>query len=405
MLNFFKKFNFKIIIFFFIIFFSFYRSPYIFLNGRFFAEESIHFAYAWKNGFLNGLFFIEAYAGYFNFIANILASFASLIKIEQAAFVNIYGSFFTIILLPYLILFRDSILFFNDKKKVLGSLLLFCSPPFTPEIWINSVNLQIYLCLIVIVILFMKNLNKKQKILNHSIILISGLSGIYSCILLPLFSLKYLKKKNFYNLFNLIIISFTTLIQFLLIIFFKTQNTLHDSVLKFNLDFSGIHLFFYNNILKPFFNRQIIYLIWEKFSIVFPLINYFIFIMICILILFVILIKKYQNILEWLREDNVSIFLIYIFFTVSIIITFGSLGNYYGGRYSVITGVTLILLTFHVYSKVEQKFFKGTLLVLIISALTSGFYQFRPSSNDFKYQYINILDCNNCPVWKEEVNN
>ena len=170
MLNSIKGSNFKIVLFFTIIFLSFYRSPYIFTNGRFFAEEGLHFANAWKNGFFSGLIFIEASAGYFNLIANILASIATLIKLENAPFVNIYGSFIVILLLPFLVLFRGSILFSNDHKKVIGAIILFCSPPFVPEIWLNSINLQVYLCLITIVVLFMDNLSSKQKIFNHFII-------------------------------------------------------------------------------------------------------------------------------------------------------------------------------------------------------------------------------------------
>ena len=40
-----------------IIFLSFYRSPYILFDGRFFAEEGKYFAYAWKNGFLVDYFY------------------------------------------------------------------------------------------------------------------------------------------------------------------------------------------------------------------------------------------------------------------------------------------------------------------------------------------------------------
>ena len=49
MLNYNKEQLFKVSLFLIIIFFSFYRSPYIFINGRFFAEEGLHFVYVWKN--------------------------------------------------------------------------------------------------------------------------------------------------------------------------------------------------------------------------------------------------------------------------------------------------------------------------------------------------------------------
>ena len=145
MFNFYKKFDVKIFLFLSIILFSFYRSPYIFFNGRFFAEEAKHFAYSWKNGFLSGLFFVEESAGYFNLIANILSSLASIIQLEYAPFVTVYGSFFIILILPYLVFFRNSTLFANNYNKITGGVILFCSPPFVPEIWLNAINLQVYL--------------------------------------------------------------------------------------------------------------------------------------------------------------------------------------------------------------------------------------------------------------------
>ena len=43
-----------------IILISFYRSPYIFLNGRFGGEEgSKYFVYVWENGFFKGLFYLK----------------------------------------------------------------------------------------------------------------------------------------------------------------------------------------------------------------------------------------------------------------------------------------------------------------------------------------------------------
>ena len=77
----------------------------------------------------------------------------------------------------------------------MGSLILFLSPPFIAEIWLNTLNSQIYLCLISILILFMINLSNFQKKFNNFLIFISGLSGIYTCALLPFFIHKYIKDK------------------------------------------------------------------------------------------------------------------------------------------------------------------------------------------------------------------
>ena len=72
-----KKNNiFKLFLFFLILFLIFYRSPYIFIHGRFVAEEgSVYFANAFKNNFINTIFFIDYLSGYLNFWANLSSFF------------------------------------------------------------------------------------------------------------------------------------------------------------------------------------------------------------------------------------------------------------------------------------------------------------------------------------------
>ena len=97
---------------------SFWRSPFIFLNGRFVGEEAQrHLLFALDNSFLANLFYYDSYAGYFNLLPNLLSEIATKIPLELAPYVTVYGSFFFIILLPYLCLFRDSELLDNNYKK------------------------------------------------------------------------------------------------------------------------------------------------------------------------------------------------------------------------------------------------------------------------------------------------
>ena len=211
-----KKFFFYFILL--IILVSFYRSPYIFFNGRFFAEEGyVHFQNAFQNGFFKNLYFIELEAGYINLIANILSSIAVKFPLKYAPYATVYGSFIFILLPVYLVLFRDSKLFDKKIKKILGSLIFFISTPLVPEIWLNSINLQIYLCLSSIIIIFMIESNIYQKVLNNIIIFVGSFSGIYTCSLLPIFFLKFLKEKNNYNLTNLIILIIANITQLVLL--------------------------------------------------------------------------------------------------------------------------------------------------------------------------------------------
>ena len=91
--------NLKIIILSLILVISFWRSPYIFLNGRFIDEEARkHLIYALQNPFLTNLFYYDSLAGYLNLLPNILLWAATKVRIEFAPLITVYGSFFFIIL-------------------------------------------------------------------------------------------------------------------------------------------------------------------------------------------------------------------------------------------------------------------------------------------------------------------
>ena len=93
----------------------------------------------------------------------------------------------------------------------------------------------------------------------------------------------------------------------------------------------------------------------------------------------------------------------YIFFSISSLVLVGAAGDYVGGRYAVIPGVSLLLIIFHCISLVSLNLVKNTLKVLVISSLIFGIYEFRPPIKNVKHQYIKLLDCINCPEWKSEV--
>ena len=241
----------KYLLLFLLILLSFHRSPFIFLNGRFLAEEATqHFIFALQNNFFQNLIYYDELAGYFNLIPNLFTWISTNLKIQYAPLATVYGSFIFIILLPYLCLFRESNFLNSEIKKILASLILFFSPPFVPEIWLNTINSQVYLCLIAILILFMINLTQKQKIINHILIFFGGLSGIYTCALLPFFFIKYFFDKIKYNFINFVILLFTNTIQIILILRSKINDTLFYSDYDFRFDLDLLVNIFYNFIAK-----------------------------------------------------------------------------------------------------------------------------------------------------------
>ena len=396
----------EITFFFLLILISFYRSPYIFFNGRFIGEEANHhFLFALNNNFFTNLIYYIEFAGYYNFIPNFFTWFATLVPLENAPLVTVYGSFFIILLLPYLILFRENLLFKNKKQKIMGSLLLFLTPPFIAEIWLNSLNSQIYLCISSILVLFMINLNSIQKKINNLIILISGFSGIYSCSLLPFFAHKYYKNRDSYNLINLFSLIIANAVQLYLILYSKISNKLHSSVLTDDYSLDLLSNFIYNIFAKSFLGRDLTHLIWNKISIFSD--NYYYYIFFVLIFITVIILLNKNKIFIFLKKNYVTNYLIVIFFLISIIILVGSLHNQIGGRYSVIPGVVLILLVFNFYNEIRNKIFSYICLLLLSTSLITGIYEFRPkykiNLKNPDLNYLKYLDCLNCPDWKSEL--
>ena len=401
MVNFFNKNFFFVFFFALIILISFHRSPYIFLNSRFFAEEGyVHFQNAFQNSFFKNLFFIELEAGYINFIANILSSFAAKIPLIYAPYVTVYGSFFIILLPVYFILFRQSVLFDQNTKKILGSLIFFISTPLVPEIWLNSINLQVYLCLSSIIIIFMIDLNIYQKIINNITIFIGSFSGIYTCSLLPIFFIKFLKEKNKYNFNNLVILIIGNIIQISLIINSQINSFLTSTVLRVDLTINSLFLFIYNILIRPFTGRELALYVWNS-----KLLEYKIFFIILLFILLFFLIyfmkRNFINLYKIIKKDSIFLKLITIFFIICLIISVGSLGSYFGGRYAAIPGIVVLLMILHLSFIVSRKI-KLLLMTILFFALFNGINEFRPYDKSSEFG-LKMLDCIGCPNWKNEI--
>ena len=313
-LDFFSK-KIKHITFVLLILISFYRSPYILFNGRFIGEEATHhYLYAVNNSFYENLLYFDIRAGYYNFIPNIFTWLATLFPIERAPLITVYGSLFIIILLPYLTLFRDSKLFNTTKKKILGSLVFLISPPFVVELWLNTLNSQIYLCLITILILFMTNLSETQKKINNFIVLVSSFSGIYSCAIIPLFIHKYFKDRSHYNLINVVTMFIANLVQLTLIFYSKLSMKLHESVLSNDFNVDIIPNFIYNIIFKSFLGRDLTHLVWINFN--FFGINYLSYSFVLLIIAFFFIVLKFKNILNFIKINYVIVYLLSIFIII-----------------------------------------------------------------------------------------
>lgn len=394
------KLNNKIILIFLLIIISFFRSPYIFLEGRFMAEDGeLFFKSAFENNLLEHLFYYAPNSGYYNFIANILTEISTYFSLNYAPLIVAYGSLFIILLPIILILFKDSHLFKNDYQKIIASVIFFIATPNSPEVWANSINSQIYLFFSSFIILYFKDENNLVNIKEKFLLLIAGLSGIYSCILAPVFFAKFyiLRKKNY--LYNSIILLFCTVIQLSLIFYSKLNNLLHTSQIEFiEKPIFYVTNFAYSFFIKPIFGRDFLYFINENLYSNFLQKN-FLFFLSALCIIFLLFFIKF-NFISYIKKDKLFQSIIIIYFLVFVVILIGSDNFPPNGRYVVIPGILFLLIIFYLSMYFHNRNVRYFFSILIFLSIISGIYEFRPTS-----KYIKYLDCISCPDWKDEIIN
>ncbi len=393
--------KFKLLFIIFTIFLHYLKTPYLFQYGRFMQNDAIHYANALNSNWHEIIFLVYWPAGYLNFFANLASFFNSrLINIEFAALFNIYFCYSVIFIIHYIIIFYKSDFLKTNLSKIFASIIISISPIFVFEIWLDSMNSQIYLCLLSFFVLFIKH-NMGSKIFSPLILGIAGLSGVYTCLLTPLFIYKYLKEKTRVNLINSSTLIIASIIQFSIILFAKFSGKLYAGKLNFNyfLNFNEIESFTYNILTRPFLSSSLSNYLIKIFEVENnnELKTFIIFFVISIVLLLLIYIfYQIKNRTLLLNFELIS--LIYLFLTCSILITIGGVNDFVGGRYSVIPSFCIIFILFKLcFIENKLQILKKISLFLIFLSIFTGIYDYRIE------KYITFYECKDCPEWKSEI--
>ena len=385
--------NFKTILLFTILILVFYRSPHIFLNGRFVGEEgSFWFRNSYLFGPIVGLTQVFWGSGYFNLWANISSVIASFVPLNYSPLVTVYFAFAVQLYLFIFIIFSKSDFIITNIDKILISLIVLLSPCMVAEVWLNTLTSQVYFTILTILIYFQKDIsNSIFNKLSPIIVLISGLSSILPCVLSPFFIYKYFNNKIKLNLYNLFAIVIATIFQSIIYLYAKINNLeLVAENTRYILSFEKVTNFTYNVLIKSFFGRDLTQIIYYKFLSSFNLYALSLLIIILFLFFFILVIKK-------IKIDKILFFLILFFlFNVSLAI-FASKMEQVQGRYALIPGVILIFIVYRYY-QISSGIPKNLSILLIVISLLAGSYEYKHN-----HVYPHYLICNNCPDWKEEV--
>ena len=382
------------------------RSPYIFNYGRFFSLDlTYHFEIEALN-LINSLFFVDYSARYLNIISNISSIISSrFFDLENSQYVAVYLSLIIYLIIILKVLYEESRLFSNQIQKYIFSTLIILTPVMSFEIWLNAINLQVYLGLLGIIILF-SNPGQSKKIINYFLLILCGLSGVYSCALTPLFLLNFLRLKSKYNFICFFILFMCSIIQLSLIYISTITNEIGSSNTALILDFSKYETisFVYNTVIRAFFGSSFPKFIFDIFGLNLDKISaneslkdllFFISLFVSIILIFLIIwaFKTFKK----LEDRAVFTYLILIFSILSFVVIIGGVSDSLHGRYSALPGIIIVLIVLYVASNSKKIFLKNLSIVFLCCSLFFGFYDYRLK------KYLVYFDCINCPDWKMEV--
>tara|TARA_B110000211_G_C14055977_1_gene543358 strand:- start:791 stop:2068 length:1278 start_codon:yes stop_codon:yes gene_type:complete len=391
-----KKFS-KEIIFVFIIILIFYRSPFIFLNGRFMAEEgNVFFANAFNFSFLKSLMYVSYNSGYLNLWANIAGIIANFAKLEYAPLLSVYLSLIPKILIIYCVLYWNSFLFNSLVNRFVGCLIFLATPAIAPEVWVNNINSQLFFCFLMVVYCFADFSKKKLNFFTMAPVFLAGLSGLYSTILAPIFFYKYRQFKQRQDKYNFYIIFLCSITQLFLVVYAKFNNLIHEGKLhSVNLELATN--FIYNVIYKSIFGMQskLIINFFNFDSMYYFLLTLF-FVSFFSYYLLNYSLKKYKQPLD--SNYYVSLSLTYSFYAISFFVLIGAAGNYVGGRYAVLPSVIFLLTFLHLFNLFSGTKIRYLFCIPLIFSITLGLYEYKTNNKYYKF-----LECIKCPDWKKEV--
>jgi hypothetical protein len=383
--------NFKLFFILFLILLIFYRSPYIFLNGRFIAEEgSWWFSNVFENGPLSGLLYVYWGSSYFNFWANISSVLAYFFPLEVAPLITVYMALIVKFYMFLYIFYSQSKFLKNNFDKSIISLILLLAPMMTSTIWLNTLVSQVYFSIIIILIFFQKE-NSSAFIdkFSNLIIFIAGITSIIACFFTPFFLYKYFKNKNKYHFLRFISSFIPFIFQFIIFAYSSFANLTDEN--RFFLSIDKLVNFLYNVPIKSIFGTDLSKIIFYDF-----LNSNLIIAVSCAFIVLILLSTITYNELKNYK-DEVLLYLVIFFILHSIFAIYSSKYDQVQGRYAVIPSVLFMLSIYRLFQ--ISKNLKIIFFFMIVSSIGLGFFEYRINN-----KYPQLLSClDNCPNWNEEV--
>jgi hypothetical protein len=389
-----------------VIFVVYLRLPELLTEPRFWAEEGTsYFSFAYSHHWLINL--LSPQYGYNTLYNSIATSLATIVPLEYAPFVTTYLAFIVQVSVSSAVIWWDIPILDSLFKKFV--IAIFIQILAYARIWVTTIGVQYWLCILSFLILLYNHnaCTRKVSVLHNCLLVLNGLTGILSCVLLPAFALKYLKTKSRQVMIHTAILSVCLLVQVSVFCYALASKApgLERRFLDCNLTYMLSKLVTFE-FSVPFFGqglfqvpsivdmearlRNVTSIITGPsiFSYQFDMLE----------IGSGLLILCYLLILTWKKFKQLDTQLIAIsLFMVTTISTYFSVNRSGGPRYTFAPSIMIMVLVVSVVNdKTVSKTLRSIAALLVILSLTFSFKEYRIVMMGFAYDPT-------WPKWEEEL--
>lgn len=380
------------------LFIIYLRYPLFLLEPRFWAEEGkVYFAYAYNHPWYDALF--APHEGYYALFPNIAAIFASLVNLKDAPLVTTFLAFTAQMIPLSIILYGKSSLWDTLPRKIVIVLIIIFTS-LSAEIWLNTANSQFFFSLITFLILMEDNAGGFKKWCYRILLGFSGLTGVVSCFLIPVFLIKAWKGKNREHYIQTGILLSAAAMQVIAVLSaFDADKP--DRFMTTSLPVI-LSIIYTKTIVLPFAGFRWASVFATKMKMLlfsnkheFAVFGYIFFFLI---VLFIVLV--FQG-----KERGKQMMILGSYCLLTLLSIFASLGDksiyidtFIGGRYFYVPSVILIIF---IYSNIDfsggaVRMARSVLCVLLITAsIITGAIVYKPS--------VMFVANESWPRWSEEV--
>lgn len=249
------------------------RAPQLLVEPRFWAEEgSVYYANAQQTRSLAALVHVPRHtAAYVALSVSVPATLAArLLPVEAAPYATTYAAAVILSVAFALIVFGRSLLWNDPARKALACAAVLLAPSSLGEVWLNSTNSQIYCGLISLCILCedLRAASPRRIAVYVVLLLLCGLSGVYTAFLAPAFLWKLWYERSRGALAALSAAGLATAVQVVVFASLWSERAIHPSKLQAFDWVRSATVTFYSHFVVPLGLRPLVRVLGEPTEVV-----------------------------------------------------------------------------------------------------------------------------------------